>query len=208
VKRALAVLAVAALAPTARAQTVEITPVIGARFGGGNVNTNIVGDFEPGAGFELDDGGSWGVHLGYQLSGGEIELLYARQGTRLQSDAPFGGMPAFDLAVDIWQVGGNLYLLEPEGRLQAYLGLGLGLTRLVPEPDVLSDETRFSASVAAGGKLSLGAHFGLRAEARAFLTVFGTDGAGFCVEGRTCGTVGTSQLMAQLDLRVGVIFRF
>lgn len=198
----------ALLASVAQAQTIEITPVAGVRFGGGNVNTNAQGEFEPGKGFELDDSASFGIHAGYQLGDGELELVYARQATRLQSDEPFAGIPVFDLAVDIWQLSGNYFLLDQDARLRPYLGVGLGLTRLVPEPAALSDETRFSASFAAGAKLRLGGHFGLRAEARGFFTVFGTEGGSFCNSAGTCGFVGTSQLMSQVDLRAGLILAF
>ena len=196
------------LTPAAHAQTVEITPLAGVRFGGGNVNTNVRGEFEPGASFELDDSASFGVHVGYQLPDGEIELVYARQSTRLQSDAPFAGVPIFDLAVDIWQLGGNYLFLDGDARLRPYVGVGLGLTRLVPEPAGLDDETRFSASFAAGAKLRLARHIGLRAEARGFFTVFGTEGASFCSSQGTCGFAGTSQLMTQVDLRAGLILAF
>jgi len=158
--RPLAALILAALPSAARGQTIEITPVAGYRFGGGNVNTNAQGDFEPGASFELDDSASFGIHLGYRVGEGEIELLYARQDTRLQSADPFAGVPVFDLAVDIWQLGGNYYFLDDDARVRPYVGVGLGLTRMLPEPAGLDDETRFSASFGAGAKLWLEATSG------------------------------------------------
>lgn len=203
-----AVLLLAASTSVAHGQTLEITPVAGLRFGGGNVNTSVQGDFEPGANFELDDTASFGIHVGYPVGEGEIELLYARQQTRLQSAEPFAGLPVFDLTVDIWQLGGNYFFLDEDARLRPYVGVGLGLTRLVPEPSGWSDETRFSASFGAGAKLWLGGHFGLRAEARGFFTVFGTDNESFCSSTGSCGFVGTSQLMSQVDLRAGLILRF
>ena len=205
--RPLAALILAALPSAARGQTIEITPVAGYRFGGGNVNTNAQGDFEPGASFELDDSASFGIHLGYRVGEGEIELLYARQDTRLQSADPFAGVPVFDLAVDIWQLGGNYYFLDDDARVRPYVGVGLGLTRMLPEPAGLDDETRFSASFGAGAKLWLGGHFGLRLEARGFFTVFGSDDGSFCSSSGPCG-FGTSQLMSQVDLRAGLILRF
>lgn len=74
-----------ALPSLAAGQAIEITPVAGLRFGGGSVNTTAQGAFQPGAGFELNDSGSFGVHVGHPIGGGEIELLYARQNTRLQT---------------------------------------------------------------------------------------------------------------------------
>ena len=58
----MAVLLLSVLAATSRAQTIEITPVAGYRIGGGNVNTNAQGEFEPGDGFELDDSFSASAH--------------------------------------------------------------------------------------------------------------------------------------------------
>jgi hypothetical protein len=200
-------LLLAGIASAAGAQTIEITPLAGFRFGGGNVNTNPHGEFEPGASFELDDSASFGVHVGYQLGGGELELVYARQETQLQWDEPFQGIPVYDLAVEIWQLAGNYYFLDELSRVRPYLGVGLGLTRLLPKPPALTDETRFSASFAGGAKLRLGSHFGLRGEARGFFTVFGSDSDRLCTPA-TCAGPGLSQLMTQVDLRAGLILAF
>ena len=64
----MAVLLLSVLAATSRAQTIEITPVAGYRIGGGNVNTNAQGEFEPGDGFELDDSFSLGVGTRVRLT--------------------------------------------------------------------------------------------------------------------------------------------
>jgi len=133
----------------ARGQTVEITPLIGYRIGGGF--SAMVGS-DPAAGtvdYEVKDSGSFGVHLGFRVArDGEIELLYARQNTRLATDGLFTGEPLFDLALETWQFGGNYLFGEEGSRLRPYIGVGLGITRLLPEPADLQDETRFSASFA------------------------------------------------------------
>ena len=61
-----------------------------------------------------------------------------------------------------------------------FVAVGLGLTRLLPEPDGLSDETRFSASFGAGVKLWLGRHVGIRLEGRGFFTVLDSNSRTFC----------------------------
>jgi Outer membrane protein beta-barrel domain len=199
------VLVLTVAATAVEAQTIEITPLAGFRFGGGNVNTNPQGDFEAGANFELDDTAAFGLHLGYRVGAAEIEILYARQSTELQSEALFAGVPVFALAVETWQLGGSYFLREEDARLAPYVGAGLGLTRLLPKPANLVDETRFSVSLAAGARLGLGSHFGLRLEARGLFTVLGGDNGSFCSRG-ACGP-GTSQLMSQVDLRAGLILR-
>jgi hypothetical protein len=146
--------------------------------------------------------------MGYQLGGGEIELLYARQNTHGQSNELFAGIPLFDVTLDIWHLGGNYLFLDEGSRLRPYLGVGLGLTHMTREPLGFSDENRFSASFAAGAKLRLGYHFGLRAEARGFFTPYGREGNGYCTSQGNCAYGGTSQLMTQVDLRAGVIFAF
>jgi hypothetical protein len=204
----LAAVILSATAAGVRGQSIEVTPVVGLRFGGGNWNTNAAGRFEPGAGVELDDTPSFGAHIGYRTGDGELELLYARQNSRLQSAELFAGVPLFDLAVETWQLGGSYLFRDEDARAQPFVGLGLGLTRLLPEPDDLSDETRFSFSLGAGVKLWGARHFGLRVEARWFVTVLGTDSGSFCGGGECEVVVATSQVISQADLRAGLILRF
>lgn len=205
-RAALATLLLAALAPTARAQ-VEITPVAGYRFGG-SLDTRLDGASRGDARLELDDAFSFGVHLGYAVGEGEVELIYARQETRLQSSALFAGEALFDLAVESWQLGGSYFFGDDGARVRPFVGVGLGLTRLLPEPAGLSDETRFSASFGAGAKLWLGRHLGLRLEARGFFTVLDGEGRGFCAEGSCAVDFADSQVISQADLRAGLILRF
>lgn len=83
----------ATLPTTVRSQDFEVTPVVGFRYGGASTNTTSQATFEPGGGFELADAGSFGIHLGYGVGGGELELLYARQNTRVQSKDPHPSLP-------------------------------------------------------------------------------------------------------------------
>lgn len=203
----LALLTLAAPA-LARSQTIEVTPLVGFRFGGSVETTGFQDDGQD-ARFEVDDSASFGVHLGYRMGDGELELLYARQNSRLQTSDLFAGVPVFDMALETWQLGGNYYFGEDDARVRPFVGIGLGLTRLLPEPSGLSDETRFSASFGAGAKLWLGRHVGLRLEARGFFTVLDSDSKSFCGGGGTCRVyVGDSQVISQADLRAGLILRF
>jgi len=209
VKRHLPLALLTLAAPAlARAQAIEVTPLVGFRFGGSVETTGFQDDGQD-ARFEVDDSASFGVHLGYRMGDGEVELLYARQNSRLQTSDLFAGVPVFDMALETWQLGGNYYFGEDDARVRPFVGIGLGLTRMLPEPSGLSDETRFSASFGAGAKLWLGRHVGLRLEARGFFTVLDSDSASFCGGGGTCGIyVGDSQVISQADLRAGVILRF
>jgi hypothetical protein len=198
-----------AIPAAARSQTVEITPVAGYRFGGGFTSASGVEPAGESFDLEVEDAASFGVHVGVRVArDAEIELLYARQGTRVGTGGLFTGEPLFDLALETWQAGGN-YLFGAEGsRVRPYVGAGLGITRLLPEPAGLQDETRFSASFAAGVKVWLGRHVGLRFEARGFFTVLGDDGDVFCGTRGECLVAAEDGDISQADLRAGLVLRF
>ena len=191
-------------ASTASSQTVEITPFVGYRFGGSFTAGIPQGAFV----YEIEDAASFGVHLGYRVSReGEIEVLYSRQNTRLATGALFTGAPVFDLALECWQAGGNYLFEEDNARVRPYVGMGLGITRLLPGPADLSEETFFSASFAAGAKVWLGRHVGLRVEGRLF-TIVGGSHVTFCQTGQGCQVSAEGSEISQGDFRAGLVLRF
>jgi hypothetical protein len=206
--RALAVLLLTLPLPAVAAAQVELSLLGGYRFGGG-VDASVQDPVETSGRLELDDAASFGVHLGYPVGEGEIEHLYPRQNTRLQTARLFTGVPVFDIGVETWQFGGSYYFGEDGDRVRPFIGVGLGLTRLLPDPAALDDENRFSASFGAGAKVYLARHFGLRFEARGFFTVLDSEGNIFCGGGGTCAVnVVKSDVISQADVRAGLIFRF
>jgi opacity protein-like surface antigen len=204
-----AALLLAATAGAVQAQTIEITPMVGYRFGGSL-------EAAPGSGagnqssvdLELDDAAAFGVQLGYRVGEGEIELVYARQNTRLQTADLFTGAPVFDLALETWQIGGTYLFGGDDARARPFVAVGLGITRLLPEPSGLSDETRFSASFGAGVKLWLGRHVGIRLEGRGFFTVLDSDSRTFCGGAGGCVIRTTGSELSQAEARAGLILRF
>ncbi len=201
---------VLALVPgAALAQRVELTPLVGYRAGGSFGITDAVYGAQAQQGLELADHASYGLQLGLQVSrDGELEAIYSRQDTQLRTAGLFTGQPVFGLALETWQLGGNYLFGEEDQRLRPYLGVGLGLTRLLPEPQGLSDETRFSASVAGGVKVFLARHLGLRFEVRGFFTVLESDHQVFCNSPGTCRVAGHSSVISQGEARGGVVLRF
>jgi hypothetical protein len=194
---------------TARSQTVEITPVVGYRFGGSFAAAIGTGSEADVAGYEVADAASIGVHLGFRVSrDGEIEVLYSRQNTRLAASGLFTGTPVFDLALESWHAGGNYLFAEEDARVRPYIGMGLGITRLLPRPAGLGNETRFSASFAAGAKLWLGRHVGLRVEARGFFTFLESGHQTFCRTGEGCQVHAEGSEISQGDVRAGLVLRF
>jgi outer membrane protein with beta-barrel domain len=196
-------------ASTARGQTVEITPVVGYRFGGSftaGTSTGPQGDF---ANYEIEDAASFGVHLGFRVArDGEIEVLYSRQNTRLSTGGLFTGTPVLDLALESWHAGGNYLFAEEDARVRPYIGMGLGFTRLLPGPGDSTDETRFSASFAAGAKVWLGRHVGFRFEGRGFYTFLGGSHQSSCQTGQGCQVHAEGSEISQGDATVGLILRF
>ncbi len=198
------------LVPSAAlAQRVELTPLGGYRFGGSLALVETVGDAEQRHELEVADHAAWGAQLAVRVSNDtEVELLYARQDTELRTGGLFTGKPVFGLALESWQFGGNYLFGEERERVRPYVGMGLGLTRLLPEAEGLQDETRFSASFAGGVKLWLAKNLGLRFEARGFLTVLESDRHTFCISPGTCRVDAQSSDIFQADLRAGVVLRF
>lgn len=196
-------------AADASSQTVEITPVVGYRFGGSFTAGNSTGPQGNFGTYEIEDAASFGVHLGLRVSrDGEIEALYSRQNTRLSTGGLFTGTPVLDLALESWHAGGNYLFKEEDARVRPYIGMGLGMTRLLPGPAGLSDETRFSASFAAGAKVWLGRHVGLRFEVRGFFTFLGNSRQTSCQTAQGCLIHAEGDVISQADASAGLVLRF
>jgi hypothetical protein len=196
-----AVLLLAAVPATA--QDVEITPLAGYRFGGG---FDLAGEDGP---LEVKESAAFGISVGIRLADdGELEVEYSRQPTRLANDGFFTSTPLFDLAVENWLFGGNYVFGEAPDRVRPFLGIGLGLTRLIPEPDALESETRFAFYLAGGVKVYLSPRFGLRFDARWLGTVLESDSQVFCNSFGGCLVFATGSTMSQGEVRGGLIVRF
>ncbi len=197
-----------ALPSAARSQTIEITPMAGYRFGGTLYSFRTMSGGAPSASLEVGDGAAFGAHLGYRFDDFEFEVLYARQATSLETSGLFTSTPVMDLSLETWQGGGNYLFGTKDARVVPFIGFGLGLTRLLPKAQGLSDETRFSASFAGGAKFWMGKHVGVRVEGRYFLTVFDNNSDGPCGSGPGCGGRVDSRDLSQGEGRAGLILRF
>jgi hypothetical protein len=193
-----------ATAVPAAAQTFEIAPFAGYRFGG---SFELVDD--GGRNVEVKEAAAFGVSLGVGVGAdGELEALYSRQETRLAAGGFFTSTSFFDLAVETWQLGGNYLLREEEDRVRPYVGVGLGVTRLIPQPDNQEHETRFSASFAAGVKAYFSRHFGLRLEVRGLVTIVESDSSFFCDSFSGCLVHTSGTELSQGEVHGGLIVRF
>lgn len=189
-------------------QSIEITPMVGYRFGGTVYSFKATGGGATGGALEVADGVSFGAHLGYRFGDFEFEALYAHQSTSLETSGLFTGSPVMDLDLDTWQGGGNYLFGTKDAKVVPFIGFGLGLTRLAPKAQGLSDETRFSASFAGGAKFWMGKHVGIRVEGRYFLTVFDDNSTGPCGQSQGCGGHLDNRDLSQGEGRAGLILRF
>jgi opacity protein-like surface antigen len=180
----------------------EVTPFIGYR---------MDGDFDisgaPGGG-DLDDQGSFGFAVNLLIDEtASYELFYSRQEA---SFADTSALAPFDLDVEYLHIGGTL-LLSDELPIAPYMVGGLGLTRFSPQTGTGSDDSRFSVSLGAGVKLPVTQRFGVRLEARGFLTFVNSDSAFFCVsdsQGGACAVQAKTDSFFQYELLAGATFSF
>jgi len=204
----LALALVALSAASARAQTVEITPWAGYRFGGA-FDLGVQGTDDTLGALEVRDAGAFGLSVAVSVAeDGEVEALYARQGTRLQADGFFTSQPLFDLAIETYQLGGNYLFRDEKVRVRPYIGMGLGISRLIPDRANLESETRFAATFAAGVKAYVSDHFGFRFEVRGFFTVLDSSSDVFCDSFSGCFVRSSGSELSQAEARGGLIFRF
>ncbi len=199
------VIAQAAHADEPRAESVlrpqfEVTPFVGYRLGGDF-------DLQDSQGHaNLDDHDSFALALDLARDeSSQYELFYSRQATQLEPDSPLGGL---GLNVEYLHLGGTL-TVDDELFLKPYVSGGLGLTRFTPDSG--SDNTHFSFSLGAGLRVPVTERFGLRLEARGYLTLVNTDSSVFCSSssaGGVCAIRTNGSSFFQYELLAGAAFSF
>jgi opacity protein-like surface antigen len=183
----------------------EVTPFVGYR---------MAGDFDlegsPSASkVDLDDHGSFGfaVDLFSSDKTESYELFYSRQEASVAKSSP---LAPFDLNVEYLHLGGTL-AVNDELPVKPYIVGGLGLTRFSPRNSDFGDDSRFSMSLGGGLKLPVSKHFGVRLEARGYVTFVNSDSAFFCVsgsQGGTCAVRVKGNAFIQYELLAGAAFAF
>jgi hypothetical protein len=164
----------------AQAQTVEVAPFGGYRFGGGFY------EIVTGASVDVDGAPSFGAALNVRI--GEdlfVEGLFTHQQAR------FTLPPSLDAAqtrwrvdVDHYQVGGLRELMP--GRARPFLTGAVGLTRYASQGD---NEFRFTVSAGGGVKLFATEHLALRLDGRGYATFVNGEGdVLFCAPGICIGS--------------------
>jgi hypothetical protein len=198
--RAITVLAlVAGQCTNLVAQSVEITPFGGYRFGG---------DFfelltrQP---VDLAGAPALGIAVDVPLYNGlQIEGLFTHEHANVTtSSRPLGDTKLWQMTVDHWQAGG---LQEfSDGRTRPFLTGMFGLTRYAAEAD---SEFRFTLSAGGGVKMFPSRHVGVRLDGRVFATFVDASGSLIaCVPG-ACFIALNADVVWQAEFTAGAVFRF
>jgi hypothetical protein len=182
---------------TSDAQTVEVSPFAGYRFGGSF--------FERVTGRPVDIDGTrtFGgvVNVKLRESGLFAEALYTHQEARLTFPGGLFSAPTnWRISVDHWQ-GGGLQEFGTSRRVRPFLTGLLGLTRYAAADE---DEIRFTFAAGGGVKLMPARRFGVRLDGRLFGTFADFDsqlifcGTGLCIFALDADMVWQTEFSAAL----------
>ena len=191
-----AAIIVASAAPL-RAQSVEVAPFGGIRFGGGF--------FEASTGVPVDTDGApaVGVTVDIPLSAGlQVEAAFSHQTASVSLPGrPFGPVRA-QVTVDHWQAGGLQEYLN--GRARPFLTGVLGLTRYASGGD---NEVRFTAGAGGGVKLFPVPHLGVRLDGRVFATILDAHGTGVACVNQVCLLALHVNVVWQAEFTAGLVVK-
>jgi hypothetical protein len=179
----------------------SITVYGGDRFGGS------VTDSTANSTINLENGSSFALAVDIGLDRNtQIELFYSRQNTALTSGAFSSRTNNIGLTLHNYQIGGTNFI-EEVGR-GLYLMGGIGGTTAKPDRSGLNSETFFSGNLGIGWMVPLGAHVGLRFEARGYGILLDNRSAVFCggTTGCTVAIKGTG--LFQGEVLAGLSIRF
>ncbi len=186
-----------AAAPGARAQKVEIIPMVGYQSG---ATVKIRGG-------ELNFEGSQNVGLFIDLNiwtGAQFEISYTRQDTKVTLSDSTGAHVAdlFDAAISYLQFGAQLG--TKKGRAFTFSSVGLGFTHFNPKGVDVSDTWKFSVSVGIGTEIFFTERLGMRIHGR-LLPTFLTAGSDIFCDDDGCYSKVESGALLQWDVALGLV---
>lgn len=190
------------LTPTAPVppRTVEITPTVGWRMGGGVESDD--GEFD------VESATSFGVILDVRVrSDGVVELLYDRQSSDVVQRSSTGPDSTItDIVIEYFQLGGAVEFGH-KPNLKPFFALTLGAAHLDPSGD-RDDEWHFAGVATLGAKAYLGERIGLRAQTRLWGTFLTEESQIFCSLPGVCVLSASGKLFVQADFSGGLMFVF
>ena len=182
-----------ALAQPAAAQTMQVTPFGGYRFGGDL--------YEVMTGMRLDIDGAASVgaigDVFFDI-GRSVTFIYSHQEAPIDVATPGGGRTRVRLSVDHWH-GGATDEIGGTPRVRPFLTGSLGLTRFGGAGDT---EMRFSMAASGGVKLLASPRYGARFDARVYAiftdahATSGICGTGGCIIGLNVAVVWQAEFTA------------
>lgn len=180
---------------------VEITPLIGYRFGG-DFDLLIEPDKYQ---IDLKEKVSYGLLTAWSYDRQrQGEFLISHYNTNFTASGNSLGANS-GLGVTYAHLGGNVPISE--GPIPFFVTGGLGLTHFDPQNKQLSNETRFSVNIGLATKIELSERVSLRLDSRLYGTFFNSDSAIFC-EMETCEIYMSSNIWLQSEVSAGISYRF
>ena len=198
----IAALLITALIPsTTNAEGVDLVIFTGLR-GGGEFEDELTG-----AELKIKEAQTLGIVVDIPTKKGSYwEFYYSRQPTKITTTEPFSSGSLFDIDVEYLHFGGKSYINRENG---TFLVGTIGATHFTPKTSGLDSETKFSLGLGTGIEFGGDSNIGLRLEGRAFGTFLDSSGAIFCGgSSGGCTIITTSSVLWQLELNVGLVFRF
>ena len=176
-----------------------ITPYLGYRSGGDfdDVTTDRRVD--------VDDGDFQGLIYGWQMAGGQFEIVYARQATELSSSRTVSADALVDVDFDQLLVAGRKTLDDDIG---SYIGVLIGFTHIDFEGSEFESDTRPALGLGGGIEYPLGERLGLRVGLQGIFTFVDNKAGAFCKTSVGCPIKANDNSLEQWDLFAGLTFRF
>ena len=179
----------------------SITVYGGERFGGS------VADPANNSSIDFQNGSSFGAAIDIGLDRNtQIELFYSRQNTALSSGAFSSQLNNTGLTLQNYHIGGTAFY-EQVGRGPYVMG-GIGGTTVKPDQAGLNSQTFFSGNVGVGWMVPLGAHVGLRFEARGYGVFLNGNGTLFCGGAAGCTANIQGRALFYGEVLAGLSLRF
>jgi hypothetical protein len=178
-------------ARAAQAQTFEVAPFGGYRFGGDLYEVYL------GRPLDVDGSPSFGVTLDFFVNRGtSVSFLYSREDAK-------AGTRSTTLFVEHWH-GGGTYELE-RGAIRPFLAGSAGLTRFGSAHD---SEIRFSAAGGGGVKLMPSRHLGVRLDGRLYAVFVDGHVGGLACGGGACVVDLDVFMLWQTEFTAAVVVSF
>jgi hypothetical protein len=198
VSAALAIVLTGSLPMALSAQTIEVGPVGGYRFGGDlfELVTN-----DP---VDLDGAAVVGGAVNVEIEDGVwFEALFTRQEAHVSvPGGPFSPATRWHVVVDQWLAGGRQDFGK---RVRPFLTGLLGLTRYGIDDD---HEVRFTVSAGGGVKLPLQRRLGLRLDSRVFTTFVDADARAAVCAPRGCAVSLNMNVAWQIEFTADLVVVF